>query len=319
MMRKSVFLNISYENTDGVTVPLLRVIDLLHTYERVKKYHSPDVDLKFIFNIKCTHFGNIIPTYIKPKNEYDLSKTSSEILDINIEKSVSAEVFRDTISDVVMPLLNIELERFWIPTPVKHSSFDIVNDIWNKYFYFDERILQKLLNFNRDTTLGVHFRGTDKQTDINQTNGITEDEFILIIEDHISKNNHIDTIFCCSDEQSFVEGIKNNFPNMVVLENEQTRIFWGDGKNFSKNEQDELVISVFLDILSLSKCNVILKTSSAMSCFSKIFNPKMEIYTKSAMKKHWFPASLTQIYKTDSDKINKILERTMQDHINVTD
>jgi hypothetical protein len=65
-------------------------------------------------------------------------------------------------------------------------------------------------------------------------------------------------------------------------------------------------------MLALSKCNKIIKTSSALSAFSKIINPSTKLYTVSAMKKPWFPSVIAEKYETNSEEIKKILKRTMK-------
>lgn len=68
-------------------------------------------------------------------------------------------------------------------------------------------------------------------------------------------------------------------------------------------------------MLALSKCKVVIKSSSSLSTFSKIINPSLKLYTVSAMKKNWFPHSYVEEYKTNNNNnIKKILERTMKDH-----
>ena len=73
------------------------------------------------------------------------------------------------------------------------------------------------MNIN-NKTLGVHYRGTDKNYDIGQANYITETEMILIVKDYM-ENNNIEQIFCCSDEQSFINAIKILFKFSLTKQN----------------------------------------------------------------------------------------------------
>ncbi len=68
-------------------------------------------------------------------------------------------------------------------------------------------------------------------------------------------------------------------------------------------------------MLLLSKCNTIIKTSSALSCFSKIINPNINLYCTSAMKQKWFTAGLVKPYNSESKIIQKILQKTMVGHV----
>lgn len=65
-------------------------------------------------------------------------------------------------------------------------------------------------------------------------------------------------------------------------------------------------------MVGLSKCGTVIKNSSALSAFSKIINPSLNIFTVSAMKQKWFPTGVIKVYKTKSNKIKKILARTMK-------
>ena len=68
-------------------------------------------------------------------------------------------------------------------------------------------------------------------------------------------------------------------------------------------------------MLLLSQCNTIIKTSSALSCFSKIINPSVNLYCTSAMKQKWFPAGLVKPYNSECKIIQKILQKTMVGHV----
>ena len=149
---------------------------------------------------------------------------------------------------------------------------------------------------------------------------------ILIIKDYM-ENNEIEKIFCCSDEQSFINEIKILYPNKVI-EYKQSRSnksfkldkkmskkmlfssgFFRNGQNSSN--MDNLTYSCIIDMLALSKCTTIIKTSSTLSSFSKILKPNLKLYTVSAMKQPWFPAAVAERYESESEEIIKILKRTM--------
>ena len=139
---------------------------------------------------------------------------------------------------------------------------------------------------------------------------------ISIVKDYM-ENNDIEQIFCCSDEQSFINEIMILYPNKVI-EYKQSRSnissnygFFRNGQNSSNMDMDNLTYSCIIDMLALSKCTTIIKTSSALSSFSKILNPYLKLYTVSAMKQHWFPAAVAERYESESEKIIKILKRTM--------
>ena len=145
---------------------------------------------------------------------------------------------------------------------------------------------------------------------------------IMIIEDYLNNNNNINTLFCCSDEQIFINKIKEKFKNYKIIEYNQFRnnsenINYGlfrYGEKFDEIERNKLTYASIIDMLALSKCKVVIKSSSALSAFSKIINPSLILYTVSAMKKDWFPTSYVEEYKTNNIELKKILKRTMKDH-----
>lgn len=152
-----------------------------------------------------------------------------------------------------------------------------------------------------------------------QSNPITCDEFILIIDDYLQKNN-VSNIFCCSDEELFISKIREKYPEKII-EYKQLRSnnsnnfgFFRNGK-FSSEIRDDLTNNSIIDMLLLSKCNTVIKTSSALSSFSKIINPNINIYCCSAMKQTWFPAGLVKPYNSESKLIEQILQKTMVGHV----
>ncbi len=68
-------------------------------------------------------------------------------------------------------------------------------------------------------------------------------------------------------------------------------------------------------MLALSRCKIVLKTSSALSAFSKIINPDLNVYAISAMKQKWFPTGVIPRYIATSEEVNHILCKTLQDHV----
>jgi hypothetical protein len=78
-------------------------------------------------------------------------------------------------------------------------------------------------------------------------------------------------------------------------------------------EADRAVI----DCLALSRCAVVLNTSSALSAFSKVLNPDLEIYRCAASKMFadipYFPIAYIPRYESDDVVVAEILARTMAD------
>jgi hypothetical protein len=261
-------------------------------------------DTKLAFDINADAYDNIIPTFVQPKTMYDSRKFSNpKLLDMTEHKVHSTKV-------------SFEFTE---------SSFTDANKIWNRYFQFSDNILNKIPEFNGSNTLGIHYRGTDKNVQYNEANAITQTEFIAIAIDFLKQPqySHIKCIYCCSDEYSFVTNLKAYLPHDVQVI-EYIRVQTADNiplhrltadAHIQKRIKDELTISAFVDMLALSRCHSVLKTNSALSAFSKIINPELQLYTASAMKEKWFPTGVVRPYVTNTKEINHILNRTMMGHI----
>lgn len=282
------------EGIYGQCLPWL--LEVLYYLEANNINNINDDNTKVIFNINTLNNTNLIPKFIQQKNIYDIDKS---------------------IKPIKISLKKYKIKNKINGFEIRSESFEKANKLFNKYFKFNDFIIDEVnkLNIN-NKTLGVHYRGTDKNYDIEQANHINRTEMISIVKDYI-ENNDIAQIFCCSDEQSFITEIKTLYPNKLI-EYKQVRSDNSLNYGFFRNGQtssnkDNLTNSCIIDMLALSKCSTIIKTSSALSSFSKILNPSLKLYTVSAMKQSWFPAAVAEQYETESEEIIKVLKRTMKD------
>ena len=271
---------------------LIWLIEVLYYLEKTNKIKN---NTCVTFNINTLNNDNLIPKFIQPKIIYNKNVEPTKISLYNF--------YLETVSKD-----NLD---------VNFESYNKANKIFDKYFKFNDFIINEVdkLNIN-NKTLGVHYRGTDKNYDRGQSNFITTKEILLIVIDYI-KNNDVEKIFCCSDEQEFIYGMTKLFPNKVI-EYKQLRskeaVNYGLFRYGQNNvNKDFLTNACIIDMLALSKCKTVIKSSSALSCFSKILNPSLQLYTVSAMKQPWFPACLADKYETSSEIIQNILNRTMKD------
>src|SRR5262249_28625158 len=73
--------------------------------------------------------------------------------------------------------------------------------------------------------------------------------------------------------------------------------------------------SAVRDCYALSKCSVVLVTSSAISAFSKILNPELEIYRIAASKYFagipYFPVAYIPIYVAKNPELAKLISKLM--------
>jgi len=291
--KKIILSSNACDLTEGVFgQAIIWVFEVLESLE--KKGYTPK-DIQFDINAKA--YGKIIPGILNPKDNV-VGKEVIDMVKYKRDNSAESTNYYKLKSDVF---------------------FQKYNKIFEKWFKIPDKISQKIPKFDTNNTLGLHYRGTDKNKDNEQSNPITINEFIIIIKDFISKHKNINTIFACSDEKGFVEKLLSIFPNINILENKQERGskneingFFRTSNNLTQEEKNNRNIDAMLDVLSLSKCGYVLKGSSAMSAFSKILNPSQKIFQVQAMKMPWYPAVGIPPYETDSKQVNEILSKTLK-------
>jgi hypothetical protein len=194
------------------------------------------------------------------------------------------------------------------------NDFKLANELWNKYFIFSDKILDNVSNYvkglNMEKTLGLHYRGTDK---INTEGGyIDVKNFTDIVDDYL-KTNNIDNIIIFSDEKNVLINLINYYKNnYTVVYNQDFYNSNNDDILFSNNtinnvDIDKHYMDCLNEMLVLSKCSAVFKTSSQLSAWSKIINPDMVIYRISSFIYDWFPDSRIQLYKSEDTHINELL------------
>ena len=220
------------------------------------------------------------------------------------------------------------------------NDFKLANEYLFKYFKFHPSITEKVNLFTKQfddkKVFGLHYRGTDKNK-VNWITHVSIEEFISIIDYHL-KHNHYDMIFISTDEFQFINKMKECY------DNDYTILFYDEEKNSDnknsihlnrldvmvdkikeikncKNDMEKLVTleheikletqyneklfeNVVVNSFILSKCDLVLKTHSQVSAYSKIFNPELEIYRVNACTSGDWPDGYIPLY--DYENINDI-------------
>lgn len=174
------------------------------------------------------------------------------------------------------------------------NQWEVLHNVWNTYFCIPPRIAKRADEFgDLNHALGLHYRGTDKNRDFNQTNPVSYNDFLTLIKDFINNHEDIDTIFVATDEYPINQTIEQNYKDKRVF-NTGVAGFW---KSLEKTNTYTKADHAVLDCILLSKCKYLIKNQSALSGFAKVFNPKLEAYRIAAIKfivtSHIFPMRIS--------------------------
>jgi hypothetical protein len=188
-----------------------------------------------------------------------------------------------------------------------------LNRIWNSYFRipkrFEEyaRIIGPLSN-----TLGVHYRGTDKLLATWDTNAVSHAEFLAVIQDALRRHPQLSRVYLATDDNSFCTFLRGNLAVPVTNQGPVP---------FHKAPISQELIGIktdraMLDCLMLSRCSLVLLSSSALSGFSKIINPDLNIFRISASKKFadipYFPVAYLPVYDSPDARIQQLIAHLTQ-------
>lgn len=149
-------------------------------------------------------------------------------------------------------------EYFTVRDDIK-NNIDIV---WNQMFT------------DEDYVIGVHIRGTDKKANCGGRK-ITPDEYVPYIDHLIGNANKPVKIFLATDDPSYYSIFNNMYPGITRsvpnIQRSEKNIFLetDKGDNYLKG------LDVLTDSLCLSKCNHLIKCSSAVSEFAIYFNKNL--------------------------------------------
>src|SRR5690242_20355099 len=144
--------------------------------------------------------------------------------------------------------------------------------------------------------VGVHFRGTDHSEEAPR---VSYEHCLRVLERFLARHANTQAVFVASDEQAFINFLKNSLTCAVPVyshddhyrsrDNDDIPVFrrhLGEG-GYEKGE-DALV-----NALLLSKCSTLIRTTSCLSGWASIFNLRLKVIllNKPFDDKLWFPES----------------------------
>lgn len=193
------------------------------------------------------------------------------------------------------------------------NDWRALSTIWHAYFRVPDRIINRARDLGLlSDTLGVHYRGNDKQTALWDTNPVSHDDYLSIIKQFCHERPELHRIFLATDDPTFYQFLKRNIA--LQVNNLGDVSFHKD--RTSPELADAKTDRAMLDCVTLSRCGAVLLTSSALPSFAKILNPSLEIYRVAASKFFeknvpYFPVAYVPTYNSSSPEIATILDRLM--------
>jgi nodulation protein Z len=147
--------------------------------------------------------------------------------------------------------------------------------IIKKYIHVKAPIQEKVdqftaRHFQGFYVIGVHYRGTDK---IHEAPRVYYEDVIAKIREHIPQDKPYQ-IFVATDEEPFLEMIRENFPNKIVA-TDAHRSRNEQNVHFNAKEPYKIGEEAIMDSLLLSKCDLLIRTSSSLSLWSTYFSPNL--------------------------------------------
>jgi hypothetical protein len=167
--------------------------------------------------------------------------------------------------------------RAWIAR--RRLSREDVFKLISNYVRIRKGILDKVDEFVADNfdnffIIGVHYRGTDKWKEAPR---VPYEEAIRVISEQANQlPKDAYKIFVATDEQAFLDHIRQIFPGKVFA-TDAHRSKNTLGVHHSENNHYELGEQALVDALLLSKCDLLIRTSSNLSLWSSYFNPDLPV------------------------------------------
>ncbi|MEM5450657.1 hypothetical protein [Paraburkholderia guartelaensis] len=160
------------------------------------------------------------------------------------------------------------------------------------------------------STLGVHFRGTDKKF---EAHTIDRSAFCRMVEKTLADDHRLTNIFVSSDEQAFLDFFRKWGFTVPVNVAPATLLASGEKPvHFSGHSGLAIGREALVASLLLANCGHLIKTPSYLSGWSKIFNPSLRVRLVVPPRNNafWFPDSQiwTEQARRDHDLVMPEIE-----------
>jgi hypothetical protein len=183
--------------------------------------------------------------------------------------------------------IEVEYEEHYMGLNVrKEMSLEEARSIFNRYLKFSDNIrviVDRYINENGGAfALAIHYRGTDKFLEA----PMVPFERVFRVCHKILEECSTKTVFLATDSPEFAEAIKTAFPTIKFFSFEFTiPLDPGAPRHFSTLKPSEKAIEALVNIVLLSKCRFLVRTSSYLSAVSCIMNKEIKVVTLGNLEK----------------------------------
>ncbi len=164
-------------------------------------------------------------------------------------------------------------------------SIDQAHELYARYFKIRPTAIADAIAFaEREFTtpvVGIHYRGTDKRYELPLIQFDRMDQFFLRALEKISPAgaNEKLRIFVATDDIKYLEHLRSGpFWNQILYFECKEMGAGGNPIYFSAGDNHQKGVEALSTMYLLSKCTWCVKTTSQLSAWSKILNPKLKVY-----------------------------------------
>jgi len=151
-------------------------------------------------------------------------------------------------------------------------------EIVKKYIHIKPHIQEKVdafaaQFFQNNYVIGIHYRGTDKSKEAPKVKYVN---VLKEINKHIP-NNIPYVLFIATDEMEFLELARSIYSTRVIAIDAHRQAIGSPGVHFAHKHNYSIGEEALIDACLLSKCDLLIRTSSNLSLWSTFFNPDLPV------------------------------------------